>query len=93
VAVLLAKERLLLITWALAYLSIRLAVALIFVHDSRTVLALIVSGGFLLVIVRFAVNSNWKPSYATEKGMHLLDLVAGLSGLVLAIVIARWIKP
>jgi len=56
-------------------------------------LALIVSGGSLLAIVRFAVESNWKPSYTTEKGMHLLDLVAGLSGLVLAIVVARWIKP
>jgi hypothetical protein len=53
-----------------------------------------VSGGILLAIVRFAIKSNWKPSYTTtEKGMHLLDLVAGLSGLVLAIVVAKWIKP
>src|SRR6266481_8121992 len=92
-AVLLARERLMLIAGALAYVSIRLAVALIFVHDSKVLLALMVWGGILLAIVRFAVKSNWKPSYTTEKGMHLLDLVAGLSGLVLAIVVARWIKP
>jgi hypothetical protein len=70
-----------------------LAIALVLVHDSKVLLALMVSGGILLAIVRFAVKSNWKASYTTEKGMHLLDLVAGLSGLVLAIVVARWIKP
>jgi hypothetical protein len=70
-----------------------LAIALVFVYDSKILLALIVSGGTLLAIFRVAVKSNWKPSYATEKGMHLLDLVAGLSGLVLAMVIAMWIKP
>jgi hypothetical protein len=70
-----------------------LAIALIFVHDSKVLLVLIASGDILLAIVRFAVKSNRKPSYTTEKGMHLLDLVAGLSGLVLAIVVARWTKP
>jgi hypothetical protein len=93
VAVLLATERLMLIAGALAYVSIRLAIALIFVYDSKVLLALIVSGGILLAIVCFAVKSNWKPSYTTEKSMHLLDLVAGLSGLVLAIVVATWMKP
>jgi len=42
-AVLLARERLMLIAGALAYVSIRLAIALIFVHDSKVLLALISS--------------------------------------------------
>jgi hypothetical protein len=93
VAVLAAKERLMLITVALGYASIRLAIALIFIHNSKILLALVFSGGILLAIVRFAVKSNWKPSYTTERGMRLLDLVVSLNGLLLAIVIAGWIQP
>ena len=55
-AALLAKESLLLVAGALAYISIRLAIALIFVHDSKVLLALILSGGILFAIVRLPLS-------------------------------------
>ena|SRR5713101_3753341 len=68
--ILLAKERLMLLTGALLYVSLRLAAALIFVHDLKILLGLIASGGILFAILRSKAISNWKPSYATEQGLH-----------------------
>lgn len=92
-AILLAKQRLILVLAALGYVVIRLAVALIFVHDWRTLLAFLLSGGALFTLLCSRVLLNWKPSYASERGLHLLDLIVVVSGLGLAIVIVMWIKP
>jgi hypothetical protein len=92
-AILLAKERLILLSAALGYVTIRLAVTLIFIHDWRVLLGAILCGGVLFAIVRSGALSNWKPSYASEKSTYILDLVVGVSGLCLAIAVAMWLKP
>jgi hypothetical protein len=45
VAILLAKERLILFLAALGYVAIRLAVAVVFIHDWKVVLGFLLSGG------------------------------------------------
>jgi hypothetical protein len=93
VAILLAKERLILFVVALGYVAIRLAVAVIFIHDWRVLLGLLLSSGILLAILRSRVGVSWKPSYAITKGLNSLDLVVGVSGLGAAIALAMWMKP
>ncbi len=93
VAILLAKERLILFLVALGYVTIRLAVALIFMHDWRVLLGFLVSGGILLAILRSRTGVSWKPSYATTNGLGSLGLVVVVSGLGIAFALAMWMKP
>jgi hypothetical protein len=52
------------------------------VHDLTILLALGVSGSILFTIVRS------KLSYSAERGMHALELLLGICGLILAVGIA-----
>lgn len=93
VAILLAKERLILFLAALGYVAIRLAVAVIFIHDWRMLLGFLLSGGIFFAILRSRAVASWKPSYARANGLGSLDLVVAVSGLGAAIALVRWIKP
>jgi hypothetical protein len=93
VAILLAKERLILFLAALLWVVIRLGYALIFVHDWSVLLGLLLCGGTFFAILQSRAGMDWRPSYARTKGMGGLDLIAGVSGLGLAIALAIWMKP
>jgi hypothetical protein len=93
VAILLAKERLILFLAALGFVAIRLAVAVIFIHDWRVLVGFLLCGGILLAILRSRAGVSWKPSYARTNGLGSLDLVVGVSGLGVAIALAMWMKP
>jgi hypothetical protein len=93
VAILLAKERLLLFLVALLYVAMRLAVAIIFVHNWEIFTWLFVSGALLFLILRSRMFFNWKPSYVWPKGLRALDLIVGVSGLGAALGLGHWMKP
>ena len=93
VAILLAKERSIMCIAALFFVAVRLAVAAIFLHTWQVLFATLASGGLLVMLVRSRIFANWKPSYATEKGWHALDLVVGVSGLLVAAGVAIWLRP
>jgi hypothetical protein len=93
VVILLAKERLIMLITALFFVAVRLAVAAIFLHTWQVLLATLASGGLLIVLIRSRIFANWKPRYATEKGWHALDLVVGVSGILVAAAIAIWLRP
>jgi hypothetical protein len=93
VAILLAKERFILFIAALFFVAVRLAVAVVFLHTWQVLLATVASCGLLVVLIRSRTFANWKPSYATEKGLHILDLIAVVGGLLVAVSLAIWFKP
>ena len=93
VAILLAKERLLLFLAALLWVVIRLGYALIVVHDWRVLLGLVLCGGTFFAILRSRAVMDLKPSYLRTKGLGGLDLIVGVSGLGLAIALGMWMKP
>jgi len=91
VAIILAKEKLLLIVGSLAFVTLRLAVALLFRWNSHAFVALLVAGGVILAILR--IHRDWKPSYEWPDKMHVIDLVVGVSSLGLALALAVWMRP
>jgi hypothetical protein len=92
-AILLAKERLPLFMAALFYVAVRLLGALILLHDWKVLLGALLSCALFVVLIRSRTFANWKPSYATEKGQHSLDIVVTVGGLLFALAIAIWINP
>ncbi|OLB34257.1 MAG: hypothetical protein AUI02_05735 [Acidobacteria bacterium 13_2_20CM_2_57_12] len=92
-ALLLAKERVMLVLVASAYVALRMAVAIIFFHTWLTLTLLLVSGGTLLTIFRSGALKNWKPSYVRPKKHYVLDTAVCVSGLGVIMAIAHWMKP
>ncbi len=93
-AILLAKERLILIAAGAGVVALRLAVALVFTQDWRAYLL-----GFLLsaaiVCAILWVRRNRKPSYESPgpTKTYVLTLLVVVAGLGAAIGIALWLKP
>jgi hypothetical protein len=92
-AILLAKDKLILFTGALFYVAVRLLVALLFVHDWKVLLATLLSRGALAVLICSRTFANWKPSFVTDKDLNSLDLIVGIGGLLVAVAIAILIRP
>lgn len=93
VALLLAKERLLLVLVASAYVAIRMAIAIAFSHTWVTLALLLVSSGTLLVVFRSGVLKGWKLSYALPRKTPVLGIAVGVLGLGLMMAIGFWMKP
>jgi hypothetical protein len=93
IAILLAKERFILLMAALFYVAVRVLVALVFLHNWKVLLAALLSCGLFIVLIRSRTLANWKPSYATDGGQHSLDVIVGVSGLLVAVGIAIWMRP
>lgn len=93
VALLLAKERLLLVLVASAYLAIRMAIAIIFSHTWVTLALLLVSSGTLLVVFRSGVLKGRTLSYAIPKKQPALAIAVGVLGLGVMMAIGFWMKP
>jgi hypothetical protein len=93
VAILLAKEKLILIAGGAAFVAIRLAVALAFTQDWRAYLAgLLVSVGIVIAVL--LVPRRWKPSYyETPVKTNVLGLAVAVAGLGSAIVLCLLLKP
>lgn len=80
-AIFLAKERIVLLLGALAYVAVRLSIAIIFIHTREMLVWLLVSGSLALTILRSRWVRDYKPSYARPNGLHVLDLIVGVSGM------------
>jgi hypothetical protein len=93
VVLLLAKERLILVIAASAYVAIKMAVGIIFIHTWQTLVWLLVSGGILLAAFRLGVLRDWKPSYVRPQKLYVLDIAIGMLGMAVMIAIARWMNP
>ena len=94
VALILAKERLVLVLVASAYVAIRMTIAIIFLRITWvTVALLLVSGGTLLAAFRSGIFKNWKPSYERPKKHYVLDIAIGVSGIGVMMAIGFWMKP
>jgi hypothetical protein len=91
-AILLAKERLILLLAALGYVAVRLAVLIIFIHNWTVLVGLLLSVGFILSILRSGAVASWKPNYARTNGLSSLDLLVAVSGMGAAIAVAMWMK-
>jgi hypothetical protein len=92
VAVVLAKERLILLAGGAGFVAIRLAIALAVTQDWKSyVLALLVSAGIVLAVLR--VRRDWKPRYASPAKTNALGILVGAVGLGSAVAIAFWLKP
>jgi hypothetical protein len=93
VTLLLAKERLILVLAASAYMAIKMAVGIIFIHTWQILLWLLVSGGILFIACRSAVLRDRKPNYVRPRKLHVLDIAIGMLGMAVMMAIARWMKP
>lgn len=93
VALLLAKERLLLVLVASAYVAIRMAIAIIFSHTWVTLALLLVSSGTLLVAFRSGVLKGRTLSYSIPKKQPALGIVVGVLGFGVMMAIGFWLKP
>lgn len=93
VALLLAKERLLLVLVASTYVAIRMAIAIVFSHTWVTLALLLVSSGTLLVIFRSGVLKGRKLSYVIPKKQPALGIAVGALGLGVMMAIGFWMKP
>lgn len=97
--VLLAKEKRLLILVTCLYVGFRVAVRLVLGlfflrHDWHPyLLALLVSGGVALVVLR--LSKGWRPSYTGSSvgKIRILSLLVVLTSLGCTVAIFRWIKP
>ena len=92
VAVLLAKERLILIAGGAGFVALRLAVAVAITQDWRTYLVgFLVSSGICFAALQ--MGEDWKPSYAWPNKRSVLGLAVGVAGLGTAVAIGVWLKP
>jgi hypothetical protein len=92
VALLLAKERLLLIAGGDGFVALRLAVALAFTQDWATYLVgFLVSAGVFLAILW--VRRDWKPTYEEPAKLNVLSAAVGAAGLGAAVALGLWLKP
>jgi hypothetical protein len=91
VAILLAKERLILITSAVGFVTVRLAIALLFRWNSIAFVAVLVTGGMFFAILR--LRRDWTPSYEWPEKMYILDLLVGTASFGLTLALAIWMRP
>jgi hypothetical protein len=75
-AIVLARERLILIAGALGFCAVRFIIAVALTHDWRAVVGLLATGIPFLLFLRFV--RNYKPSYDWPNGLSVADLVMGL---------------
>jgi len=90
-AMILAREKLLLFTAALGFVAVRFAFGLAVTQDWRALAGLVISGGILFGILR--ARADWKPSYQWSKKLSVLDLLVGVASLGGAIALAVWMRP
>jgi hypothetical protein len=92
VALLLAKERLLLIAGGAGFVALRLAVALAITQEWTTFLpGFLVSAGVFLTILW--VRRDWKPTYERPARLNVLSAAVGAAGLGAAVALGLWLKP
>lgn len=89
---LLSKEKLVLILAASVYVAIKTAFGLMLIHTWPVVALLLISGGTVLVIVRFAIANKWRPKYARPRKRSVLDLAVCVLGIGVMMAIGLWIK-
>ena len=89
-AILFARERLILLLGALCFCAIRFLFALVITHDWKALVGLLATGIPLLLSVRFW--ADYKPSYQWPNNLSLLDLVVGFSSLGVTLMVFFWIQ-
>lgn len=92
IAILLAKERFVLIAAGAGFVALRLAIALAITRDWRTFLVgLLVSAGIVCAIL--LARGDWKPSYEWPTKTNILALLVGVAGLVAGVAVVVWLNP
>jgi len=92
IAVLLAKERLVIILASAVFLALELAVALAVTRDWKAYSAsLLVSIGILVVL--FPVQRRWKPSYGDPPPTSIPGVIFVVAGIVAAVATVLLLKP
>jgi len=90
VALLLSRERLILITAALGFCAVQAGISFVLKHEW---VALAVSGisaaCCLLLIISL---KGYKPSYSVRRGHTIVDLLVGLSSLGFTIALFSWLR-
>jgi hypothetical protein len=90
VALLLARERLILIAGALGFCAVQTGISFVLRHDWIALTVSVLSGAlFLLLIISF---KEYKPSYSVRRGHTIADLLVGLSSLGFTIALFSWIR-
>lgn len=88
-AILLARERFVLIAGALGFCAAQSLLSFCTRNDWGALAVAIPTGTLFLVLIRSL--KDYKPSYQWPKGMSLVDLLIWFSSLALSIVLFRWI--
>jgi len=92
VAVLMAKERLILIAAGAGFVALRFGLALVIYQDWRSyLLGFLVASGIFVAILR--ARRDWKPSYESPAKRGVWGLATGVAGLGTAFAIITWLKP
>ncbi len=92
IAVLLAKERLVIILAAVGFMALRLAIALAVTRDWKSYGAsLLVSIGMLVAL--FPLQRHWKPSYKDAPQTSIPGALFVVAGIVAAVTIVLVLKP
>jgi hypothetical protein len=89
-AILLARERLILFLGALGFCAIRFLIVLLITGDWSALLALLATA--IPVIWSVFVLSDYKPSYEWSNKLSVIDVVLSVSSLGFTLVVFSWIQ-
>jgi hypothetical protein len=89
-ALLAAKERFALLGGALAFCALRLGIAGFAIHDRRVIAGFIACSAIVGVMIWR--KRDYKPSYDGD-GLSVLDLVVGITSLLLTLVLIQRLTP
>jgi len=93
-AILLARERFVLLAASLGFVSVQGGISFVLKHDVIGLALSIVAGASFLLLVRFLFLSDYKPSYPIPSSGTIVDLVVGLVSLASTVAIFHyWIGP
>ena len=92
VALLLAKERAVLLLGSLSYVGLKLGIGLIFIHDWRIFVGFVATAGTAILLLKSLRERNWKLSYSVLPGHRVIDLAVGVAGLLAGILVVTLCK-
>jgi ABC-type transport system involved in cytochrome bd biosynthesis fused ATPase/permease subunit len=91
---LLAKERIILLLVSSAYIGIKLAIAVLFIHRWSLVLGFLLAAGTVFASVKIMAGRRWSISYAALPGAaRILDLRVVGAGFSLSLAFIAWLRP
>jgi hypothetical protein len=92
VVLFLMKERRYTVLGLSAYIGLKLGIASIFYKDWHFLLAFLVLAALAALIFYRIRADRYRPHYQISRKMYAIDLVAGISGLVMTFLIVQWLR-